>query len=67
MVRLENVLGKYCYSKIILIQFLLELCGYKFSLTIRTSIAKKSYSFVIFQGGEFRPPVPHPTLDPHMY
>ena len=35
---------------------------------VRTSIARKPYIFVIFQGGGGSgPPVPHPTLlDPHM-
>ena len=34
---------------------------------IRTSVAKKPYIFVIFQGGGSEPPAPSPPLmDPHM-
>ena len=32
---------------------------------VRTCIARKPYTFVIFQGGGSEPPVP-PPLDPHL-
>ena len=41
------------------------LGSFKVLQGIQTSIAKKSYIFVIFQGGGSGPPFP--PLDPHMY